>query len=174
MSIDVERRGPRVATRPYPIKRAILFVGETHRRLPRVTGGMWALAATVDDRIVGVAIVGPPFARMSDDGLNLEVVRVATDGTANACSALYGACARAARAMGAADLWTTIHADEGGHSLRASGWVDLGICGGGEWSRPSRPRVAAVDPAPKRLFAVAWGLRAHVARPPTSTSGASP
>lgn len=33
------------------------------------------------DVLVGVAVVGRPVARLLDDGLTLEVTRVATDGT---------------------------------------------------------------------------------------------
>ena len=35
-----------------------------------------------------------------DDGSTIEIRRVCTDGTRNACSILYGACARIAREMG--------------------------------------------------------------------------
>lgn len=51
-------------------------------------------------RTRGVAIVGRPVARCFDDGLTVEVTRVATDGTPNACSALYGAAWKAASGMG--------------------------------------------------------------------------
>ena len=37
---------------------------------------------------------------MYDDGTTIEVTRVCTDGTANACSLLYGAMWRAAKALG--------------------------------------------------------------------------
>ncbi|MGT2493099.1 XF1762 family protein [Cupriavidus basilensis] len=47
----------------------------------------------------GVAIVGRPVARALDDGWTLEVNRLCTDGTSNACSMLYAAAlARGARA----------------------------------------------------------------------------
>lgn len=42
----------------------------------------------------GVAIAGQPIARKLDDGLTIEVRRLCTDGTKDACSKLYGACAR--------------------------------------------------------------------------------
>ncbi|GLI00644.1 XF1762 family protein [Phytohabitans aurantiacus] len=50
--------------------------------------------------LVGVAIVGRPVARHLDDGLTLEVTRVATDGHRNACSLLYAAAWHAAKALG--------------------------------------------------------------------------
>lgn len=45
-----------------------------------------------------------------------------TDGTANACSFLYAAAARAGRALGYDRIQTYILADEPGTSLKAAGW----------------------------------------------------
>lgn len=58
------------------------------------------MAVEGEDGICGVAIVGRPIARRLDDGHTLEVTRCCTDGTKNACSMLYAAAARAAKAMG--------------------------------------------------------------------------
>ena len=121
--------------RPIPVKRALRFCAETHRRLPSLQGGMWAVASLRDGTTVGVAIVGRPTARHLDSDAPpldaLQVLRVAcVEGDASArghkgaCSMLYGACARAARSMGAQDLFTYIHDDEGGVSLRAAGWLE--------------------------------------------------
>lgn len=63
--------------------------------------------------------------------------------------------------MGAVDLWTSVHLDEDGHSLRAAAWVLIGECGGGEWSRKGRPREAARDSKPKVKWAVPWGRLAR-------------
>lgn len=54
------------------------------------------------------------------------MTRVATDGTYNACSILYAAAARAAKAMGYERIQTFTLPSEGGASLRASGWVNDG------------------------------------------------
>ncbi len=96
-------------------------------------------------QIVGVAIVGRPVSRMLDNGLTLEVTRVATDGTHNACSALYGACRRATFALGYKKLCTYTLPSESGSSLRGAGYRLIGEAGGGSWSREERPRV---DKAP--------------------------
>ena len=71
----------------------------------------------------------------------MEVTRLATDGTRNACSLLYGAAWRVSKEMGFRRLITYILADEPGTSLKASGWKLVGERGGGSWSRPKRPRV---------------------------------
>ena len=62
--------------------------------------------------------------------------------------------------MGAEDLVTYTHMDEPGTSLRASGWIDGGLTGGGEHSREKRPRKAAVDSRPKRRWWAPWSARA--------------
>jgi hypothetical protein len=70
-----------------------------------------------------VAIAGRPTNRNNDDGQTVEVLRVAVDGTPNAASALLGACARAAHAIGAARVITYTLDSETGASLRGAGWV---------------------------------------------------
>ena len=91
-------------------------------------------------KLVGVAIVGRPVSRMRDDGETLEVSRLCTDGTRNACSFLYGACARAAFALGYTKIGTYTLATEDGASLRASGWKLLGERGGGSWAWAGDPK----------------------------------
>ena len=88
-----------------------------------------------------MAVVGRPVSRALDDGLSLEVSRVATDGVRNGCSILYGACRRAAFAMGYRRLVTYILCTESGTSLRAAGWTYAGETRGKPWNTPRRPRV---------------------------------
>lgn len=120
---------------------AFAFVARHHRHHRPPAGSLFQIAVAVGEQIVGVAIAGRPVARMLDDGWTIEVIRVATDGTPNACSALYGACWRAARALGYRRAVTYTLPEEGGASLRGAGWRCIGSAGGGSWSRPSRPRV---------------------------------
>ena len=96
-----------------------------------------------------MATVGRPVSRILDDGWNLEVNRVATDGCKNACSALYGAAWRAARALGYRRLLTYTLPSEGGASLRGAGWSIVGETSNPRgWSCQTRPRV---DLHPKQL-----------------------
>jgi hypothetical protein len=133
---------------PISLAEANEFVRLHHRHHKPVPGAKFCLAVAVGETVVGVAIIGRPVARMSDNGWTLEVNRVATDGTRNACSALYGATWRATKALGYKRLITYTLPEEGGASLRASGWKCLGEAGGGSWSRKSRPRV---DTAPLQV-----------------------
>lgn len=86
-------------------------------------------------------MIGRPVARHMDDGFTLEVNRVATDGCDNACSALYGAAWRAARALGYRKLITYTLASEPGSSLRGAGWTVVGEVKGRSWSCTTRPRA---------------------------------
>lgn len=58
---------------------------------------------------------------------------MATDGTPNVCSFLYGRAARAARAMGYRKIQTYILDSEPGTSLRAAGWTHDGNVTGRQW-----------------------------------------
>lgn len=145
--------------RPCTVKAALPFVREVHRRLRKVQGAMWAVQVTDGEQRIGVALVGFP-ARMLNES-TLAVLRVAViEGHPNACSMLYGACSRAAKAMGAENLVTYTHGDENGASLKASNWIDCGMTDGGEHSRASRQRELAIDPLPKRRWYAPWSVRA--------------
>ncbi len=122
------------------LSEANAFVEKHHRHHSPVVGHRFSMGATMGGNLVGVAIIGRPVSRMLDDGLTLEVNRVATDGTRNACSILYGAARRACFALGYKRLVTYTLPSEGGASLSGAGWKCLGTSNGGKWSRPSRER----------------------------------
>lgn len=126
---------------PITLDEANEFVRLHHRHHQPVPGAKFTLAVASEDRVVGVAIVGRPVARMADDGWTLEVNRTCTDGTKNANSALYGACRRVAFGLGYRKLITYTLPDESGASLRAAGFRCVGEAGGGRWSRKDRPRI---------------------------------
>lgn len=120
---------------------ACSYVGEHHRHHAPPVGHKFSIGAVDGDRLVGVAIVGRPVARHLDDGRTLEVTRVATDGTSNACSFLYAASRRATFALGYDRLITYTQAGESGSSLRAAGWrVIAQRPAKPGWNRPSRAR----------------------------------
>lgn len=84
--------------------------------------------------------------------MTAEVTRLCTDGTKDACSFLYGACARAAFALGYERIGTYILATESGTSVRAAGWRMIGKTRGGHWDRPSRARDADNHPTVQKLL----------------------
>ena len=136
---------PRLTICPVDLTEANEFVRQHHRHHQPVPGHKFSLGVVDESGVIrGVAIVGRPVARRVDDGLTLEVNRVATDGCPNACSALYGACRRAAFALGYRRLVTYTLANESGASLRGAGWRLIGEATtrpGQGWSVPSRPRI---------------------------------
>ena len=129
-----------LTVRPITLREANAYVAQHHRHNLPTNGHKWSIACYDGDRLVGVAIAGQPVARKLDDGLTIEIRRVCTDGTYNACSKLYGACARVAREMGYRRVITYTLVSEPGTSLKASGWIMAGEAGGVSWNQPSRPR----------------------------------
>ena len=134
-----------LTVRPCSLADANEYVRRYHRHHLPTVGHKFSLAACSEDGAVhGVAITGRPVARNIDDGETLEVNRVCTDGTPNACSCLYGAVRRAARELGYARVVTYTLPEEGGTSLRAAGWSCAGEAGGGAWVRTNGdPRTNA-------------------------------
>ena len=126
---------------PLPLDEANAFVAQHHRHHKPVIGHKFSIGAALGERIVGAVIVGRPVARGRDDGLTLEVTRLCTDGTKNACSFLYGAAARAGFALGYKRIGTYILQSEDGVSLRAAGWKMISEVKGRSWACQSRPRV---------------------------------
>lgn len=130
---------------PIALDEANAYVETHHRHHKPVPGAKFCIAVSEGDKVRGVAIVGRPVARMSDDGWTLEVNRCCTDGAKNACSMLYGSAWRAAKALGYRRLITYTLPDEGGASIRASGWRCLGLRGGGNWNVATRPRIDTAE-----------------------------
>lgn len=141
---------------PVTLAQANDFVGRLHRHSKPVTGSKFAVGVMDGDQLVGVAIVGRPVAPRLDDGYTAEITRVCTDGTRNACSILYAACRKAARAMGHTRIFTYTLPEEGGASLRAAGFrLDKDDAGGSAsmWhNRPGRK----VEPVGNDLIGGKW------------------
>lgn len=128
-----------LTVKPMSLADANGFVAEHHRHHKPVRGHKFSLGCMANGHLAGVAIVGRPVSRYLDDGRTLEVNRLCTDGTKNACSFLYGAAARAAKVLGYHRIVTYILDTESGVSLRASGWRCAGLAGGREWTGKRRP-----------------------------------
>jgi len=137
---------------PCTAKAAAAYVKSLHRHLPDVGGGRFAASLVDSDgQIRGVALAGNGPQEWEGTG-RMIITRVATDGARNACSQLYGALCRAGKALGYLEAWTYTLPEEPGTSLRAAGFIDMGVTEGGEHDRVSRPRKAAVRPEPKRRW----------------------
>lgn len=113
-----------MTTIPVELKTANEFVRLYHSHNLPVAGHRFSIGAEHSGELVGVCIVGRPIARMLQDGVTAEVLRVCTTdyspkGTG---SFLYSAAWRAWRSMGGRRLITSTLQDESGASLRGAGW----------------------------------------------------
>lgn len=137
---------------PCTLKFALARVREWHRHLPELQGGLFAVQVLDDGTVcVGVGIAGNPPRVWQGTG-RLVISRVATPGAENACSMIYGSLSRAAKALGYREAWTYTLPEEPGTSLRAAGFMDMGLTDGGEWDRPSRFRQPSLIPDRKRRW----------------------
>ena len=120
---------------PCTMKQAKMWVGKVHRHNLASIAAIFNIGLYKDDKLIGVAMVGLPKARLLMDGKTLEVTSVAIpEGFPDANSMLYGACARAAKALGWKRLVTYTLPSESGSSLRAAGWKrDEKLAGGVSW-----------------------------------------
>lgn len=131
---------------PLTLAEAQAFVDEHHRHNVAPQGHKFSIGLNDGANVIGVVIVGRPVARHNQDGWTLEVTRCCVlEGYKDACSKLYAAAWRAARAMGYNRLITYTLKSESGASLRASGWRTIGETQARKngWNTPSRPRVMA-------------------------------
>jgi len=134
------------------LKDANEFVTQHHRHHKAVAGHRFSISCYDGDHLVGVAIVGRPVSRCIDQYNTVEVVRLCTDGTKNACSILYAACRRAARELGYKRIITYILIQESGTSLKAAGWTYVYTTKGRSWDTPSRPRTNRHPTCDKKLY----------------------
>lgn len=120
--------------RPITFRTASDYINAHHRHHRATIGCKFAIGCFDGEVMVGCAVCGRPVSRVLDDGLTLEVNRVCTDGTRNACSMLYGAACRIAKEMGYHKVITYTLQTEDGASLRASNFACEGLAGGEEWT----------------------------------------
>lgn len=144
----------RLLALPVSLAEANAFVRDLHRHHAPVVGHKFSIGAAAGGKLVGVVIIGRPVSRHRDDGRTLEVSRLCTDGTRNACSFLYGRAAKAAFALGFSRIGTYIRADEDGASVKAANWRLVGETKGRSWDCPSRPRQDRTTVVNRALFEV--------------------
>lgn len=135
---------------PMTLRQAREFITGWHRHNKAPQGGMYAVGASYNGELVGVAIVGRPVSRLLSDGKTLEVTRlcVVDHSPKGTCSFLYARCWKAVKALGWSKLITYTLQSESGASLRGAGW-DLSATMPGNkkgWqSRPGRELQPVVE-----------------------------
>lgn len=127
---------------PATLEDAQEFCDRLHRHHVPSVGHKFSIGAAMPNgKFYAIVTVGRPVAGGNQDGWTLEATRLTTDDTPNACSMLYSAAWRAARALGYRRLGTYTLKSENGASLRAAGWRVLHEVKGRSWNCKSRPRV---------------------------------
>lgn len=138
---------------PVELKEANAFIAELHRHHKPVQGHRFSIGVEKNGKLVGVATVGRPVARLTSAKEVLEVTRLCTDGTKNACSALYSAAARIGKEMGYLRIQSFILDSENGASLKASGWVFVSVSPGGQWKHTDGKKRRTDQPTcPKHKY----------------------
>ena len=140
---------------PLTLKEANEFVKQHHRHHKPTVGHKLSIGvANQNKELIGAVILGRPVARNVNHQEVIEVTRLVTDGTKNACSILYAAAARVSREMGYKKIQTYILETEPGTSLRAAGWVFEINTAGGDWNRGKRKGRRTDQPqCPKQRWA---------------------
>ena len=137
---------------PMSLREANAYVDAYHRHHKSVVGHKFSIGCEKNGQLAGVVIVGRPVSRYLDDGTTLEVTRLCSNGEKNVCSFLYGAAARAAKALGYRKIITYTLDTEPGISLRAAGWTCAGKAGGIRWTGKRRPAVDLCPPQMKLRY----------------------
>jgi hypothetical protein len=122
---------------PIELRELNVLVARMHRHHKPVQGHRFSIGVECNGQLVGGCSVGRPVARLTDQRNTLEVTRLVTDGTTNACSILYAAAARAGKALGYEKIQTFVLESEFGSSLRAAGWKFDGETRSKDRHRPS-------------------------------------
>ena len=144
----------RLEVRPCTLADANRIIGVFHRHHKPVRGHKFSLEGGYGDRLIsrgeGAIILGRPVSRHQDDGVTLEITRLATmDGSPNLASCLIGRAVKLAKHMGYKRIITYVLAEEDGASLLAAGFQKEADIAGGSWDSPSRPRTDKHPVGPK-------------------------
>lgn len=141
---------------PLTLKQANELIASLHRHHKPVVGHRFSIGVEHDGELVGAAVVGRPVARAVEQYRVAEVTRLVTDGSKNACSALYSAAARICKEMGFDKIQTYILESEPGTSLKASGWQFEQETSGGDWNHSWRKGRRTDQPMVKKQR---WGRK---------------
>jgi hypothetical protein len=125
--------GWKTYVRPITLEQAQAFVLEHHRHNKPPHRCRFSMGLNLvdefglhgGDQLVGVVMIGRPVARMLDDGVTAEVIRLCVNDRAprGSYSKLYRAAWRAWAAMGGHAMITYTLQSECGSSLRGAGWI---------------------------------------------------
>jgi hypothetical protein len=152
------------------IEKAQAFVQSYHRKHPNpVPIPIGHVAVESGGMTVGVAILARPVSPAIADAQTVEIARVATlEDHPNACSMLYGLARRLAWALGYYRVTTYTEESESGASLKAAGFVHVGVNRRPRpWNHSSRPNRTSWSAEPKVRWEIVRAEYDHDATFPT-------
>lgn len=121
---------------PVSLSEANSFVDKYHRHHKPLKFHKYSIGVCDGKKLVGVCIVNRPVSINADDGMTLEIARVCTDGTKNACSFLMAKAAQAAKALGYRKIQTYTLWSETLKSRGSSQWAAAT-----SWNTKKRKRI---------------------------------
>jgi hypothetical protein len=107
--------------RPISLRDANNFFA-TDGRTSTLRTGKFSVGSFVNGEIVGAVVVDRPKRRVYDDGLTLEITRVASSRGVSPAAHLVAAATRAAFAMGTRRMLMRANCGGDGKFLTAAGW----------------------------------------------------
>jgi hypothetical protein len=126
---------------PIALREARRFIADHHRHSVPPRGWLFGVALVEAEQLIAVGVAGRPTGRGLQDGRTIEVTRVCSLGSPNACSRVYGALCRAAAALGYQRAISYTLASEAGTSLRAAGFRQVAeLDARTTWTSEGRPR----------------------------------
>lgn len=133
--MDLFQQNSKLQVRQIDFATACYFVNKHHRHNKAPIGHKFSLGCFIGSELVGVSMCGRPVSRHLDNGNTLEINRLSTNGTRNACSKLYAASCRYAKLKGYKQVITYTLMSENGASLKGANFtLDKENAGGVKWT----------------------------------------
>lgn len=109
--------------RPCTLAEARRHIAANHSHNKAPVGWLFGTSVYANEQLAGVGVCSRPTAIGWNGKPYVEVTRVCTTGTRNACSMLYGALTKAALALGYTRVYTYTLATECASCVKAAGFV---------------------------------------------------
>lgn len=111
---------------PVTLQQANHFAAKVCKEYSPVDEQVFSIGCAINGELIGAAIINYPTSLEYNDGLTLEVHRIYSTAGRSAYCMLYGAAARAAKAMGFCRIIASHPIGIPDSSLRAAGWKYVG------------------------------------------------
>lgn len=125
---------------PITLRQANNFAAEHRKNYRPIPQDQFSIGCAADGKLAGVIMVGNPRDPELNDGQTLAVLHICATGGRTAYGMLYGAAARAAKALGYWRITAFLPVNSSGSALRAAGWRCAGPVENKKGSAPKKVR----------------------------------